>query len=246
MEQMMMQAMQYGVAAAFMPLLVAIYFFVVWDAHREGSASAGDTQIGIKVAIHVFALVAIVLAAGGVTSIITFVLFKVKSGGSSEMIKAGIGNIIVGGGVFFVCWQMLLPRTNWKEHEKVTRLTLGGLAAVSGIIAITTFAAFVSNLIMGARWIPNSMNLSTALVFGAIGFFSLMRLGSMSGWVAPPPKAAGFPPAAGGGGYDPNQGYQQQPPQGGYPPQGGGGTPPAGGGGYPPQGGGAPPAGGGY
>jgi hypothetical protein len=262
MEQMIMgEVMKYTFHPAAMgmyapALLLLIYFFVQWDARREGSPNAGDTQIGIKVAVHLFAILGILIAAGGANSILGFILGKIKGGAPSEMIKAGIGNLIAGGGVFVACYLMLLPRTNWKEHDKVSRLSYGIVAALSGVFAITAVSGFISGLIAGAPWGVNAPLLSATIVYGGLGFLTLTKLGGASGWVAPPPRAGGF---GGGGGYDPNQGYQQQgyppqgqPPQGGYPPQGGsppagGGYPPQGGGGYPPQGGGGlPPPGGGY
>jgi hypothetical protein len=250
MEQMIMgEVMKYTLHPAalglYAPLmLLLVYLFAIWDARRDGSPGASDTQIGLKVAVHIFAILGILIAAGGVHGILSFVLGKMKGGASSDVIKAGIGNLVAGGGVFFACYAMLLPRTNWNEQGKVTRLSYGLVAAFSGINAIIALAAFLSGIIGGAPWGMNYPMLASLLVFGGLGFFSLTQLGGLSGWVAPPPKAMGFPGGGAGGGYDQQQGYppQGQPPAGGYPPQGG--APPAGGG-YPPQGG-APPAGGGY
>ncbi len=229
-------------------LSLVVYWFALRDASQEGSAAAEDTQIGIKVALHMFAALAILIAAGGAQSFFHFILAKMKGGAPSSLIKGGIGHIVAGGGLFFVVWQFLLPRTNWQEHDKVTRLTVGAVAILAGLSTVGSFSNFFAGVISGSSWAPvNAPALATVLVMGGLAFVALNKLGSMSGWVAPPPKAAGFPPMGGGGGYQ--QQMPQQPPQQGYPPQGGyppaGGAPPAGGG-YPPAGGGAPPGGGGY
>ncbi|RMH44008.1 MAG: hypothetical protein D6689_03665, partial [Deltaproteobacteria bacterium] len=231
--------------AAYAPtLFVAIYLLALWDARRDGSDGAGDRQIGLKAAVHVFALIGVFTAAGGLQEMLGYLLGKFKGDVSSAQIKAGIGHLLAGGGVFVLVYLFLLPRTNWRERDKVTRLAVGAAVVVLGILAIVSFVEFLGQILSGAEWVLSAQMLAGSVAFGGVAYVALDRLGQMSGWAGRPSAPAGFPPA---GGYDPNAQPQQPgvPPAGGGFPPAGGGYPPAGGG-YPPAGGGYPPAGGGY
>lgn len=234
-----------------LPLFIGLYYvMLVWDARREGSANADDDQIGLKVALHTLAIVGVLIAAMGLFMIIWFVLSKMGEFDlGSDAIKTGLGLLLGGGGSFAGIFFMLLPRTNYKEYTKASRLAFGIVALIGGVLEIIGLTAFFVVLFEDGPWLASSGALSLAIVFGALAFLSFQKLGGMSGWTAPPPSApgmGGYPPA--GGGYPPQGGAPPggMPPQGGgYPPQGGG-YPPQGGGGYPPPGGGYPPQGGQY
>jgi hypothetical protein len=240
-----------GVIGPAVLLVVAIYFFAVWDQRKADSETKDDGQIGIKVAIMLLVLIGIGIAAAGAQLLLHYLLSGAKAGGTPQ-IKSAIAFLLVGGLVVAIFLFLFLPRTNSKDYPKVTRLVAGLLAIISGIVGAGGLTGFIVLLINGGGmpWELKSMPLSLALVFGGLGIGALVKLGGLSGWTAPvrpvaPQPSAGYgqPGMAQPGMQQPmqQQGYPQQggyPPQGGgYPPQGGG-YPPQGGGGYPPQGGG--------
>jgi hypothetical protein len=259
-----------GMGAAFLvgaPAFVILgYFFIFWDKRSAESASKDDDQVGIKLVLLFLVVVGISIAAGGLQTLLHYLLSGAKTG--TPNLKAGIATVISGGLVVFLVAILLLPRTNSKDYSRATRFACGYLAAVAGVIGAFALNNLVNGLIGGGDWAGmNSAFLAELVVMGGIAFLSLNKFGSLSGWTAPvkaampqqaaggyphqaqapqqsggmpqgyPPQGGGYPPQGqGGGGYPPQGG-------GGYPPQGGGGYPPQGGGGYPPQGQGG---GGGY
>jgi hypothetical protein len=241
-----------GVIGPAVLLVVAIYFFAVWDQRKADSETKDDGQIGIKVAIMLLVLIGIGIAAAGAQLLLHYLLSGAKAGGTPQ-IKSAIAFLLVGGLVVAIFLFLFLPRTNSKDYPKVTRMTAGLVAVISGTAAIVALTMFVNLLILGGGgWAGKSQFLAAVVVFGGLGIGALVKLGGLSGWTAPvrpvaPQPSAGYgQPGMAQPGMQP--GMQQQggyPPQGGgYPPQGGG-YPPQGGG-YPPQGGGYPPQGGGY
>ena len=231
--------------------VVLAYFFAVWDQRKPEADSKDDGQVGIKLAILTMVVIGLGIAAGGTQTLLHYLLSGAKTG--TPAIKSAIAALLVGGLIVAVFLFVFLPRTNTKDHPKVTRLTAGVIAIIGGVTSSVYLLMFVNGLIMGGGgWPVKAGFLAAVVVYGALGIGALIKLGGMSGWtapvrpVAPQPSAGygqpgmaqpgmqqGYPPQ--GGGYPPQQGY---PPQGGgYPPQGGG---------YPPQGGGYPPQGGGY
>lgn len=234
--------------------LVLAYFFIVWDSRQPDSPNKDDTQIGLKLVLYVFVLVAVGLLMVGATLLLHYMLsgFKIDT----EYVKLAVALLITGGLAFFVTSFLFLPRTNAKEFPKAARITIGVLVAVAGIGAILSLALLLSGLILDLGWTASSGFLASLVVTGGILAVTLSRFGAMSNWTIPQ-KPAAMPPAAyppAQGGYPPpqqqqpgypaqqqqQQGYPQQPgyPPQGYPPQGGGGH-----GGQGGQGGGFPPAG---
>jgi hypothetical protein len=219
--------------------VVFAYLVVTLDRKRDNSPSKDDTQVGIKLVLYGLTLAGIMVAAGGLNGLLSYVLGGFKGGAGP--IKGAIPPILVGGGTAFAMMMMMLPRTNVKTAPQAERYAVGVLASVFGAMAIGAASAFLTGLFNSFPWQMTSGSLSSLIVDGGIGFVALGRLGGLSGWSTPVRPAApmsppGYPPQQGGG-YPPQQG-------GGYPPQGGG-YPPQQGGGYPPQGGGYPPQGGG-
>jgi hypothetical protein len=214
-------------------LILAFYFFVNWDARRPDSPYRADTQIGLKVALYTFFLVAIGFAAMGLTRTLHYMLSGAAT--STESLKSGLAALLTGTIVTVMVWKGLLPRTNDASFPKTARLAYGTLAATSGVALIASLVDVLQTVLLWPDWTPVAGSLADTIVLGLLTSVSLLKFGRMSGWVAPqppPPQAPQYPP----------QGYQG-PPQGypppGYPPQGG--YPPPAGGGYPPPGGGYPP-----
>jgi hypothetical protein len=237
-----------GMAAPFVALLFVVfgYFMVTLDRARDGSLSKDDGQVGVKLVLHSFILMGIMMAAGGVTTLVHYVFSGFKGG--SGPIKQSIPSIAIGAVAVVVASKAFLTRTNNGTHRQIERFMLGALALVYLGMALMMLDLFVTGLINDMPWEANSGSFAVGVVSTLVSLFAIIRLGSISGWVAPAPppppppqQSQGMPP--GGGGYPP-QGGGYPPQGGGYPPQGGG-YPPQGGG-YPPQGGGYPPQGGGY
>ena len=220
------------------------YFVLTLDRTRATSASKDDTQAGIKVVLWGLILAGVGLAAGGLETLLGYMLAGFKGG--SGPIKVAIPPILVGALVVLIVTKALLSRTNGSSQHQAERYALGALAMQYGIFGILALDGVLTGLFNDAAWASNAGNLATLVVSAAVAGFSISRFGGLSGWTAPapapppqhPPQGGGYPPQ--GGGYPPQGGYGQQ--GGGYPPQGGG-YPPQGGG-YPPQGGGYPPQGG--
>lgn len=228
---------------------VGAYFFAVWDGRRPEAEE--DGQIGLKIVLYTLALAALGIAAGGVNTLLHYLVSGAKTG--TPAIKSGAAGLVAGGLILAGIMMALLPRTNTQTHPKVLRLTLGFVAAFTGTVAITSFALFVMMMINGggAPWAMKAQPFASFLTYGGLAFVALNKLGGLSGWVSQPramaPQAGvpqqGYPPQQSGGqpqqGYPPQQqGYPPQQQQQGYPPQQQQGYPPQGGGGYPPQGGG--------
>jgi hypothetical protein len=254
MSEMMGMVSSFAASGLALLFLVGAYFFAVWDGRRPDAEE--DGQIGLKIVLYTLALGALGIAAGGVNTLLHYLVSGAKTG--TPAIKSGAAGLVAGGLILAGIMMALLPRTNTLQQPKVMRLTLGFVAAITGTIAITSFALFVNVMINGggAPWAVKAAPFASFLTYGGIGFFALNKLGGLSGWVSQPrpmaPQAGvpqqGYPPQQSGGapqqGYPPQQqgGYPPQQQQQGYPPQQQQGYPPQGGGGYPPQGGG----GGGY
>ncbi|HWO17883.1 MAG TPA: hypothetical protein VNO30_03880 [Kofleriaceae bacterium] len=232
-----------GILALTLPALyvAAAYFFLTLDRQRANSPSKDDTQAGIKIVLFGLLIAGVVMASGGVTGLLGYVLSGFKGGSSG--IKLALPPILVGAGVVAGVALAFLPRTNLATHRQPERYALGLLGVYAGVGTIFFLNLVVTSLFNSGGWASTSGALASFLVNAAITGIAILRLGTISGWTAPvrpPPQS--YPPQGGqGGGYPPQGGYGQQ---GGYPPQGGG-YPPQGGG-YPPQGGGYPPQGGGY
>lgn len=215
--------------------LAFAYFFLVWDARRADSPNKDDGQIGLKLVLYFFIIVGISFAATGLIQLLNYLLSGTKVG--TGVLKEGLANLLAGVVPIFAVAVVLLPRTNFRQYTRASRLTYGFLAALGGFLALQSLHGLVVQLIMSQPWAITSGHLASLVVFAGIGFFSLFRLGALSSWSAPvrpqpmaPSHSQGYPPQ--GGGYPP-QGY---PPQG-YPQGYGGGYGPPQGGGYPPGGG---------
>ena len=207
-------------------LILAFYFFVTWDSHRADSPNRADGQIGLKVALYTFFLVAVAFGAIGLARLIHYLLSGAVTG--TDSLKSGLAALLTGGMSMLVVWKGLLPRTNDAQFPKAARLAYGTLGAVTGAAAIGALFVLLYQFLVWQDWRAVSGALSDALVATIISIIALAKFGRMCGWVAPQPPAQypQYPPGYGGappgsypqGGYSPPAGY---PPSGGYPPQGG-------------------------
>jgi hypothetical protein len=115
------------------PLL--LYPVARWKANRE---QVSDPQLGLKVALSYFALLAfqlVLLAA----VIILFTVFSKGGSGKGAAFRAGFGLLIPAAGVL-VAHLVLLRRTNQERFPGVRRLFMGYNLAVTGLVG---FAALL-------------------------------------------------------------------------------------------------------
>jgi MFS family permease len=227
------------------------YLFLFWDSRRADSPAKDDEQILLKAVLFFLLVVGVAIAAGGLVTLFHYLLSGAKTG--TESLKQGLAGVIAGAIPVLAVLFALLPRTNFQQQTKATRLTLGYLAVVGGMTGFLALYAVIAGLIMSAGWPAVAGSVASFLVMTGIGIFSVFKLGGLSNWSVPVrpqaqmpqahpqggyPQQAGYPPQQAG--YPPQQGYPQQ---GGYPPQGGYGGGGYGGGGMPQGGGGYPPGG---
>ena len=247
------------IMGAFIPVLV--YLVARWRNANE-NAEQPDTQIGLKVALHLFRVLGFQLTLAAVFLFLLAIISEIPTG---DTIRIALGIGVPSGGVFFA-HHMLAQKTNGATFPAVARMFDGWNLVVTGFpgfMALVGFFVVIFADTPGSKGdilrvvAPYMMAYTGAWVF--LGFTWFKQAGLLPQGPAP---GTGSMPPGGGGGYDPNYaqqpqqqqyqqpGYQAPPAQGGYPPQGapqpqGGGYPPQGtpqgGGGYPPQGGGGQP-----
>ncbi len=239
-----------------MSIPVVIYLV----ARSRSSAENEDTQIGMKVALHLFRVLGFQLALMGVFLVLFGVISKAPT---ADMMRLGFGLAIPAGAVFFV-HTMLSRKTNGDTFPAVRRMFEGWnliITAIPGFISLVAFCVVLFAKMPGAKGDMLRMVFPFLLTYGgawgALSFMwykkeGLLPQGPAAG--AFPPQQGGYPPQQGGyppqqqGGYPPQQ-QQQQQQQGGYPPQQAAPQQPAAApqqpAAYPPQGGGYPPQGGG-
>ena len=211
-------------------IILAFYFFLTWDAQRADSPNRGDGQIGLKVALYAFLLVAVAIGSFGLSRLLHYVLSGADTG--TDRLKSGMAALLTGGLALLMVSKGLLPRTNDAQFPKAARLAYGTLAALAGVSAIGAVFALLYDCLVWQSWVDVAGALSDTLVLALVTTISLLRFGRMSGWVSPQPPSGAYPSYPPGYGGTPPGSYP--PPQGGYPP----GYPPAG---YPPPGGGYSP-----
>jgi hypothetical protein len=112
------------------PLL--IYPIARWKANRDGIV---DPQLGLKVALHYFALIAFQLALFAATMIL-YTLFS-KSQLKGELYRVGFAFLIPAGGVL-AAHLVLLQRTNQDHYTGVRRLYLGYNLLVTGLLGFAS------------------------------------------------------------------------------------------------------------
>src|SRR5262249_29231742 len=112
-----------------------LYPLARWKANRE---QVSDPQLGLKVALHYFALLAFQLVLLAVV-IIIFTLFSKTGASKGSAYRAGFGLVIPAAGIL-AAHLTLLKRTNEAQFPGVRRLFLGYNLAVTGLVG---FAALL-------------------------------------------------------------------------------------------------------
>lgn len=237
---------------------ILIYVLARWR-HKNEHGDTQDPQLGLKVAVHLFRVLAFQLVLLG-TFLFLFGVFM--KGDSDPVIRLGIGVLLPAAMLYGGHW-LVAARTNDALFPNVRRMFDGwnliqtGIPGMFSLVALFVvlvgdFAGYRGDLLRVV--VPYLLTYCGAWL--VLGFLWLRNAGIVSG---PPRPGAGTvpPPGAGGGGYDPSapppgsygeaQGYGGQAapgygqPGGGAPQGGGYGQP---GGGYGQPGGGTPQGGG--
>lgn len=161
-----------------------IYPLARWRANRDGVA---DPQLGLKVTLHYFRMLAFhVLLLGALVIVWTVIS---KGSGKGSMYRSGLAFLIAGGGLF-AGHIALLARTNDALFAGVRRLFLGYNLVVTGLIAFAAIVlAFQALFAKGSSGDTGRGYYAALLVYGAAwagcGFqFARIVLGDGS---APPP-----------------------------------------------------------
>lgn len=154
------------------PVVLLIYFFAVWDSHRKAAQGKGvDGQIGFKVALAAFGFLGLMLLLANLQIFLTMLLtFHFRK------ILQPIPGILVGGGVLFLLWQKVVPQTNYREENKVFRLTAGAVAIFAGTWLILFLHHALGGLLAWQGWRHLAYNLSGVLVYAPFALLSAMFL----------------------------------------------------------------------
>jgi hypothetical protein len=229
---------------------LVIYPIARWKAQRDTYV---DTQIGLKVAVHHFRMIALQLLLLGGT-LLMFALIS-KSAGKSSIYRAAFG-FLVPGAIVFVAHGALVGRTNDVHFPSVRRLFLGYNLLVTGLIGFIALVigcqmlfakgsagdegrlALAGVFVYGGAWAASAA-LFARVVFGdwtAAGRPGNVMPPPAPGFVQPgaPGAASAMPPAA-----DASAGFAGPGASGAAPPQAppapsGPSLPPLGGGAFPP------------
>ncbi len=203
---------------------VLMYVIARWRANKEPQP---DQHLGLKVALHYFAVTSLHLALAG----LTLLIWTMISSGPSEM-KSVFYRIAIGMLVPAVLVQaahlQLLRRTNDAQLTGVRRLFTGYNLIITGLVGfialVMAFQALLAKgssgevgriagamvLVYGTAWAVIGWKLGQAVLPGGGAntgtgtlTMSAPQAGSSYAAVAPAPPTTGGLPALGGGAYPP-------------------------------------------
>ena len=196
-----------------------LYPIARWRAHRDPVL---DPQLGIKVALAYFGLIAFQLVLLGGTTVLYTILSTMGSDEKSSVVRTGFG-LLVPAGIVLAGHVSLLRRTNQDQFPGVRRLFVGYNFVVTGLFGFTAFVlvfealfakgsggdaarlAWAGLLVYGGAWAAVGVQLGR-LVLGGYSSGS-PQSGPPSNLVAPPPPPAAPQgptlPSLGGGSFPP-------------------------------------------
>ena len=119
-------AMYAGLAMLALPFV--LYVLARWRAHRE---QVLDPQLGIKVALGYFAIVALQVVLAGLT---VFFYALLSSTDEKSSLYRAAGGLIVPAGIVLATHVVLLRKTNQEQYPGVRRILLGYNLLVTGTI----------------------------------------------------------------------------------------------------------------
>jgi hypothetical protein len=194
---------------------LVLYPLARWKAHREPHV---DTQLGLKVALHYFRMIAFQLLLLGALVIIWTVIRK--GDGKGDFYRVGFG-LLLPAGLVFGGHVMLLMRTNDHAFASVRRLFFGYNLLVTGLLGLVALVlAFQALFAKGSSGDEGRLCYAAVLVYGgawagcAWHFIWMIDMGSS----AAPPQAMMQPPSAHAAGGAPGPGLPSL--GGGFPPVG--------------------------
>ena len=176
----------------FMPLL--LYPLARWKTHRE---NLHDPQLGLKTALHYFALIAFHLVLVGLFIAIWTLFSKESSSEKGNAYRAAFGFLLPAGGVL-AGHLVLLRRTNQDHYPIVRRLFLGYNLLVTGLLGLGTLVyAFQTFLAKGSAGEGGRVAIALVLVYVSAWVAcgaQFMKLVT-SDFSPPPPQNVVPPPA---------------------------------------------------
>jgi len=186
---------------------VVLYLIARWRAHREPQL---DTQLGIKFALHYFAISAFHLALAGGTLLVWALLSKIPSEYKGSFYRTAFG-MLLPAGLVLGAHLSLLKKTNDAEVPGVRRLFPGYNLNGTGLFGFVALViAFQALLMKGSSGELGRAAAAMVLVYGTawavIGWrFGQIVLGRNTGSGQPPmqfPTSAPptTPPSAASGG----------------------------------------------
>ncbi|MBK9072168.1 MAG: hypothetical protein IPL79_14370 [Myxococcales bacterium] len=150
------------------------YFIIVVDRRNDASKSRGDTQVGIKLALHAIGTLGVIIASAGITVILAWALSGGEGG--KDMVKSGLA-MVLGSAGFVWLTRMALQQTNNEAFAQSERFSLGALVIGSGMVSMFTLIALLFMLFFEAKWKQGPAQLlAAAAVYGTLFWFSLKSM----------------------------------------------------------------------
>ena len=178
---------------------LVLYPIARWKAHREPHV---DPQLGLKVALHYFRMIAFQLLLLGALIVIWTIIRKGSDKG--DFYRVGFG-LLLPAGLVFAGHVLLLMRTTDQVFGSVRRLFSGYNLIVTGLLGLVSLVlAFQALFAKGSSGDEGRLFYSALLVYGgawggcAWHFITIVEAGSRA---APPQSMMPPPPsmhAAGG------------------------------------------------
>ncbi|HSD89106.1 MAG TPA: hypothetical protein VLB44_16370 [Kofleriaceae bacterium] len=154
-----------------------IYPLARWKAHREPHQ---DTQLGLKVALHYFRMVAFQLLLLGAL-ILLWTIIRQSADDKGDFYRAGIALVLPAGLVFGV-HTVLLDRTNDKGMVNVRRLFFGYNLLITGLIGFTALMMASQALFAkGSSGDPGRLFFAALLVYVTAWIACGVRFASLVG-----------------------------------------------------------------
>ena len=168
---------------------LVLYPIARWRAHREPIV---DPQLGLKVALHYFRMLALqLLLLGGV--LLIFTIISKGSADKGDFYRAAFG-FLVPAAIVYAAHASFLGRTNDEPFPAVRRLFLGYNLLVTGLIGLTALVLGCQALFAkGSSGDAGRMFLAAVLVY--CGAWAWCGVQFARGVLGPDHGAAGGPPA---------------------------------------------------
>jgi hypothetical protein len=195
---------------------IVLYVIARWRAHRDPWV---DKQLGLKFALHYFAITAFQLALGAGTMLVWALMSDAPSDFKGAFYRTAFG-LLAPAGIVLAVHISMLKRTNDDQLDGVRRLFLGYNLIVTGLLGfVALIIAFQALFAKGSSGELGRLAGAMILVYGtswALLGYKFGRIvvggaanggGPLAGVVTPPvtssAAAGGGLPSLGGGAYPP-------------------------------------------